>query len=91
MAGTIEGGRQAAKTNKQRYGEDFFKIIGGKGGSISSGGGFSYNRELARTAGTKGGRISAEKRARSIRETGYDPLLRRQSRAYTRTSPEDSE
>lgn len=58
MAGTVEGGRKAAQTNKDRYGEDFYDIIGRKGGRISRGGGFALNRELARESGRKGGRIS---------------------------------
>ena len=91
MAGTFKGGRKAAATNKQRYGEDFFRTIGKKGGEISHGGGFTYNHELAVSAGTKGGIISAEKRARSVRETGYDPILRRQSRLDTPTGQPDQE
>lgn len=58
MAGTKNGGRSAAATNKKLYGKDFYRIIGRKGGTISRGGGFAANRELARIAGAKGGRIS---------------------------------
>lgn len=32
MSGSVEGGRKAAKTNKERHGNDFFRIIGSKGG-----------------------------------------------------------
>lgn len=32
MAGTLAGGRKAAITNKQKYGEDFYARIGAKGG-----------------------------------------------------------
>jgi general stress protein YciG len=58
MAGTIDGGKSAAKTNKQKYGADFYAKIGAKGGRKGRTGGFFANRELARIAGAKGGRIS---------------------------------
>ena len=55
MAGTTIGGKQAAQTNKERHGDDFYKRIGAVGGKKSTGGGFAANRELAREAGRKGG------------------------------------
>lgn len=58
MSGTKAGGLKAAKTNKERHGDDFYKRIGSKGGQNGHTGGFAANPELARTAGTKGGRIS---------------------------------
>jgi uncharacterized protein len=58
MAGTKEGGRAAAETNKKKYGSDFYAAIGAKGGKKGRTGGFFANRELAREAGRKGGRIS---------------------------------
>ncbi len=58
MAGTKKGGRQAASTNKNRYGSDFYAKIGAKGGKKGRTGGFYANRDLARQAGAKGGRIS---------------------------------
>jgi general stress protein YciG len=58
MAGTPEGGRKAAATNKQRYGIDFYKVQGRAGGKKSKGGGFAQNRELARIAGQRGGKAS---------------------------------
>lgn len=58
MSGTKEGGLAAAQSNKQRHGIDFYKIIGAKGGRAGHTGGFFANRELARLAGQKGGRIS---------------------------------
>lgn len=66
MAGTKDGGKHAANTNKQRHGKDFYKRIGSKGGAKSRGGGFSANRELARKAGAKGGRISRRGKARKL-------------------------
>ena len=58
MAGTKAGGMKAAQTNKTRHGADFYAKIGAKGGKLGTTGGFAANRELARLAGAKGGRIS---------------------------------
>lgn len=55
MAGTKEGGRKAAATNKLRHGEGFYARIGAKGGRNGHTGGFASNPELARIAGRKGG------------------------------------
>lgn len=58
MAGTKAGGMKAAQTNKIRHGGDFYSKIGAKGGKNGHTGGFAANRDLARLAGAKGGRIS---------------------------------
>lgn len=58
MAGTKAGGKAAAATNKAKYGPDFYAKIGAKGGKLGRTGGFFANRELARLAGQRGGRIS---------------------------------
>ena len=58
MAGTKKGGKAAAATNKSKYGADFYARIGSVGGKKGRTGGFYANRELARIAGAKGGRIS---------------------------------
>jgi uncharacterized protein len=58
MAGTKLGGRAAASTNKTKYGSDFYARIGAIGGKKGRTGGFFANRDLARVAGAKGGRIS---------------------------------
>jgi len=64
MSGVREGGLKAAKTNKEKYGEDFYKNIGRMGGSKSRTGGFASNvigddgltgLERAKIAGSKGG------------------------------------
>jgi hypothetical protein len=64
MSGVREGGLKAAKTNKEKYGEDFYKNIGRMGGQKSKGGGFASNDigedgltglERAKVAGSKGG------------------------------------
>lgn len=43
---------------------EFFRMIGAMGGRKSRTGGFFANRELARTAGAKGGRIGKRKAAK---------------------------
>lgn len=61
MAGTVKGGQNAAKTNIERQGADFYKRIGAIGGKASGTGGFGQGqagRERARIHGAKGGRIS---------------------------------
>lgn len=58
MAGTKTGGKAAAKTNKNKYGPDFYARIGAMGGKKGHTGGFFKNRELARVAGARGGRVS---------------------------------
>ena len=64
MSGNIIGGRKAAATNKKKYGDDFYKNIGAQGGKNGTTGGFFANRNLARRAGVKGGKIS--KRSKKI-------------------------
>lgn len=63
MAGTKAGGLKAAQTNKTRHGKDFYARIGAKGGQLGTTGGFAANRELARSAGRKGGQISRRGKA----------------------------
>jgi general stress protein YciG len=69
MAGTLAGGKAAAATNKQKYGEDFYAKIGAKGGKLGKTGGFyaavckgcDWNldpHKIALCAGAKGGTIS---------------------------------
>lgn len=59
MSGTRVGGKKAAETNKKRYGKDFYKKIGAKGGKKTGvKKGFAANPELASKAGRKGGRKS---------------------------------
>lgn len=77
MAGTPEGGRRAAETNKRRYGETFYNQIGYKGGKISRGGGFAVHPELASAAGRKGAIKSAETR-RAKAEARREGALREQ-------------
>ena len=64
MSGTKEGGLKAAARNKEKYGADFYARIGADGGKKGTTGGFFANRDLARRAGSKGGKIS--KRGKKI-------------------------
>jgi hypothetical protein len=41
MAGTKIGGQRAAKSNKERHGDDFYEKIGSKGGKNGHTGGFA--------------------------------------------------
>ena len=65
--GTKEGARKASITNRLKYGEDFYKKIGQKGGQNGTSGGFAClekgddgltGPERARIAGARGGAIS---------------------------------
>lgn len=58
MSGTVRGGKQAAATNKARYGKDWYAKIGAIGGKNGRTGGFFADRDLARRAGSKGGTVS---------------------------------
>lgn len=67
MAGSMEGGRAAAATNKRKYGPDFYAKIGREGGKLGRTGGFASTlvgtdgltgRERACEAGVVGGRKS---------------------------------
>lgn len=62
MAGTKAGGLKAAKKNLARD-PQFYAKIGAKGGKNGRTGGFAANRELAKIAGAKGGRISRRRKA----------------------------
>lgn len=64
LGGSKAGGRKAAITNRERYGNgkdgrpDFYKEIGHAGGKVSRGGGFAKNPELASKSGRIGGKWS---------------------------------
>ena len=67
MAGTKDGGKAAAATNKAKYGTEFYAKIGAKGGRKGRTGGFASaqvgadgltGRQRAILAGAAGGRIS---------------------------------
>jgi general stress protein YciG len=67
MAGTKEGGVKASITNKAKYGSEFYKTIGRRGGKATGIKGFASGvvgkdgltgRQRAKLAGQKGGAIS---------------------------------
>ncbi len=55
MAGNIVGGKLAAQTNLEKYGEDFYSNIGKKGGALGHTGGTYGDSEWAKTIGKQGG------------------------------------
>lgn len=69
MAGTVQGGKSAAATNKKKYGKDFYARIGAKGGRLGRTGGFAANRDLARKAGKLGGTVSRRGKAKNATTT----------------------
>lgn len=60
MAGTKVGGAKTAKTNKRKYGRNYYREIGAEGGKKGRTGGFYYLKATGqlgkiREAGRKGG------------------------------------
>lgn len=72
MAGTKIGGLKAAKTNKEKYGSDWYGKIGAIGGRNGHTGGFASNPELARIAGSKGGKVSKRGKTKTPHLTDED-------------------
>jgi general stress protein YciG len=58
MAGTKAGGMKAAQTNKERYGEEFYGLIGKVGGHNGTGHTFAHGKLDPAEAGRRGGKIS---------------------------------
>lgn len=69
MSGTKEGGRLTTETCKAKYGEDYYALIGSRGGSKRVPKGFSMNRELASLAGALGGKISRRGKSKKTKVT----------------------
>lgn len=72
MAGTKEGGRKAALTNKLKHGPEFYAEIGRRGGRNGHTGGFAANPELAKIAGRIGGKKSKRGPAKHKQEETND-------------------
>ena len=66
MVGTKAGGLKAAATNKAKYGDNFYKETGRKGGKAftTKPKGFACSHERAVEAGRKGGSISKRGKAK---------------------------
>ena len=65
MSGTKDGGYKCRNTIIARFGVDYYKDIGRRGGLVCGvKKGFAANPELARKAGKKGGTISRRGRAK---------------------------
>lgn len=58
MAGTKAGAKKAAETNMRRHGNDFYRVIGKKGGENGNTGGFQADPERAKLCGRIGGSMS---------------------------------
>jgi general stress protein YciG len=63
MSGNKIGGIKARDTNIAKNGADFYQRIGAIGGAAKVPKGFALNKELAREAGRRGGKISRRKSA----------------------------
>lgn len=72
MAGTYKGGVKASRTNRERYGDDYYFHLGRLGGLKSRNGGFASELvgpdgltgpDRARIAGKKGGEKSRRAKA----------------------------
>ena len=77
MAGTVEGGKKAAKKNLEKD-PNFYARIGAKGGKKGRTGGFYRDSERARIAGAKGGRISRKGKANGNSSTESDTVSMRE-------------
>ena len=66
MAGTKAGGLKASKTNKEKYGNDFYIGIGSVGGAVHhpKTRWFSMHPELAKKCGKIGGQKSKRGKAK---------------------------
>lgn len=74
MSGTKIGGLRAAKTNKKKYGEDFYVKMGHLGGLAQVPKGFSMNIKLASKVGRKGGKKS-KRGPVAVKEVEEDEIL----------------
>lgn len=61
MSGTKAGGARTKKTIIERYGKDYYNKLGKQGSAAGDPKkrGFAVNRELAREAGRRGGKVSS--------------------------------
>ena len=61
MSGTVAGGIKAREIFYEKYGRDYFKNIGRKGGEVCNPyKGFGSSQERAKRAGSIGGKLSGK-------------------------------
>lgn len=72
ISGNRIGGKKAAKTNKDKYGENFYAEVGRLGGLKKVPKGFAMNRDLAVVVGAIGGKKSKRPKADKVNIGGYD-------------------
>ena len=68
MSQTTEGASKAKLTMKEKYGENYYAIIGQKGGEAGRGYAFGHGKVDPAAIGSKGGSLSR----RGYRLTGYE-------------------
>lgn len=77
MSGTHIGGKKTVQTNIKKYGQNFYKEIGKKGGSVKVPKGFAVmSPEKRSQCGSIGGRISKKGIAIYGRNENGKPLTR---------------
>jgi len=80
VAGNKTGGAKAASTNKRKYGDGFYEVIGAKGGKAKVPKGFALmDPEKVSMAGAKGGSISrrGKSKVQEPKSNWYEKLIRR--------------
>ena len=69
MSGTVAGGMKAREIFYEKYGRDYFKNIGRKGGEVCNPyKGYGSSQERAKRAGSIGGKISKRGPAKKKKE-----------------------
>ena len=69
MSGTVAGGMKAKESCYEKYGRDYFKNIGRKGGEVCNPyKGFGSAQERAKRAGSIGGKLSKRGPAKKKKE-----------------------
>ena len=98
MSGTKLGGRRAAKTNRERHGDDFYARIGAKGGHNGTTGGFASNKvgkdgltgaQRASLVGSIGGLKS--RRGPALRDSDGHAVNKNGERVYLGRNPKKAD